>query len=267
MDIKRLRKIIQYGDCHKEEMEEKIRSFCSFAGISNDKELLNIMQIVRPSFQKKGYLIIELPFCDQEIGALCYKGDALGYIVLNTSLPKVNVNFALCHELYHVLYQKTDFRTKVEFANDDHYTHEEEVAANLFAGLLLMPTSGFRCMFQKFHAESENNERDTVFRLMNYYQVPYMAVLVRCFELELLEESDISKMLLEISADDIKNGFSRLWLDESILNPSYRDDYDKLEYMVKRYGEECMEGAYLNERTLKKVLQNMKRLYREVRGE
>ena len=46
--------------------------------------------------------------------------------------------------------------------------------------------------------------------------------------------------------------FSRLWLDESILNPSYRDDYDKLEYMVKRYGEECMEGAYLNERTLKK---------------
>ena len=43
-------------------------------------------------------------------------------------------------------------------------------------------------MFQKFHAESENNERDTVFRLMNYYQVPYMAVLVRCFELELLEE-------------------------------------------------------------------------------
>ena len=102
---------------------------------------------------------------------------------------------------------------------------------------------------------------------MNYYQVPYMAVLVRCFELELLEESDISKMLLEISADDIKNGFSRLWLDESILNQSYRDDYDKLEYMVKRYGEECMEGAYLNERTLKKVLQNMKRLYREVRGE
>ena len=130
-----------------------------------------------------------------------------------------------------------------------------------------MPTSGFRFMFQKFHAESENNERDTVFRLMNYYQVPYMAVLVRCLELELLEESDISKMLLEISADDIKNGFSRLWLDESILNPSYRDDYDKLEYMVKRYGEECMEGAYLNERTLKKVLQNMKRLYREVRGE
>ena len=188
MDIKRLRKIIQYGDCHKEEMEEKIRSFCSFAGISNDKELLNIMQIVRPSFQKKGYLIIELPFCDQEIGALCYKGDALGYIVLNTSLPMVNVNFALCHELYHVLYQKTDFRTKVEFANDDYYTHEEEVAANLFAGMLLMPTSGFRFMFQKFHAESENNERDTVFRLMNYYQVPYMAVLVRCFELELLEE-------------------------------------------------------------------------------
>ena len=101
---------------------------------------------------------------------------------------------------------------------------------------------------------------------MNYYQVPYMAVLVRCFELELLEESDISKMLLEISADDIKNGFSRLWLDESILNPSYRDDYDKLEYMVKRYGEECMEGAYLNERTLKKVLSEYEKALQRSKG-
>lgn len=53
MDIKRLRKIIQYGDCHKEEMEEKIRSFCSFAGISNDKELLNIYADRKTIFSEK----------------------------------------------------------------------------------------------------------------------------------------------------------------------------------------------------------------------
>ena len=140
MDIKRLRKIIQYGDCHKEEMEEKIRSFCSFAGISNDKELLNIMQIVRPSFQKKGYLIIELPFCDQEIGALCYKGDALGYIVLNTSLPKVNVNFALCHELYHVLYQKTDFPAASVI---NSYIDSSKTSAAEMADYLSEPLPGY----------------------------------------------------------------------------------------------------------------------------
>lgn len=61
---------------------------------------------------------MEIPFADKEIGALCYKGDALGYIVLNTSLPKVNVNFAICHELYHVFYQESEISSKAEFANN-----------------------------------------------------------------------------------------------------------------------------------------------------
>ncbi len=51
------------------------------------RDLLNILQIVRSPFQKKGFLILEMPFADDEIGALCYKGDGLGYVVINTSLP------------------------------------------------------------------------------------------------------------------------------------------------------------------------------------
>lgn len=135
MNIERFRKIIAYSDASREDMEAKVKNFYSFAGMSSDKEVLNIMQIVRPSFQKKGYLVFEIPFADKEIGALCYKGDALGYIVLNTSLPKVNVNFAICHELYHVFYQESEFSPKAEFANN-YYEHEEEFAANLFAGML-----------------------------------------------------------------------------------------------------------------------------------
>ena len=87
--------------------------------------------------------------------------------------------------LYHVFYQKSDFRTKVEFSNNHYYEHEEEFAANLFAGMLLMPEASFRFMYTKFKDESKNDEKDTVIRLMNYYQVPYMAVLIRCYELGL----------------------------------------------------------------------------------
>ena len=131
MNIERLRKIIEYSDANKDDMETEVKNFYSFVGMSSDKEVLNIMQIVKTSFRRKGYLVLEIPFADEEIGALCYKGDALGYIVLNTSLPKVNVNFAICHEVYHVFYQKSKFRTKVEFANDYYYEHEEEFAANV----------------------------------------------------------------------------------------------------------------------------------------
>lgn len=267
MNTLRLRKIIEYSDANRGDMETKVKNFYSFAGMTSDKEVLNIMQIVRPSFRKKGYLVLEMPFADREIGALCYEGDALGYIVLNTSLPKVNVNFAVCHELYHVFYQKQEFRTKVEFANDHYYEHEEEFAANLFAGMLLMPEASFRFMYNKFKEESAGNERDTIIRLMNYYQAPYMAVLIRCYELGLPDNGSVSEELLNVERDSVRERFVDLWLDDSILEATKKDDYVHLEAVVARLGNEYIKDSYLNERTLKKVIQNMRLLYAEIKGE
>ena len=55
MNIERLRKIIQYSDRNREDIESKVKNFYSFAGMSSDKEVLNIMQIARPSFLKKHF--------------------------------------------------------------------------------------------------------------------------------------------------------------------------------------------------------------------
>lgn len=267
MNIERLRKIIEYSVANRDEMESKVKNFYSFVGMTSDQDVLNIMQIVRPSFLKKGYLVFEMPFADKEIGALCYKGDALGYVVLNTSLPKVNINFAICHELYHVFYQTSKFRTKVEFTSDHYYEHEEEFAANLFAGMLLMPEISFRFMYNKFKEESADNLKDTIIRLMNYYQAPYMAVLIRCYELELPEGNSISEEVLNADRDCVKKKFIDLWLDDGILDATKKDDYIHIEGVVEHLGMEYINSSYLNERTLKKVIQNMRTLYLEIKGE
>lgn len=267
MDIERLRQITSYSDANRDDMKTKVNSFYSFAGMNSDKDVLNILQIARTSLKKMGYLVLEIPFADKEIGALCYKGDALGYIVLNTSLPKVNLIFALCHELYHVFYQKSSFRTKVEFANSHYYENEEELAANLFAGMLLMPESGFRNMFSKFKEESAGEEKDTLIRLMNYYQVPYMAVLIRGLELGLLDGGKDLEKIVNVTQDSVRARLVELWLDDSILNATKKDDYAHLESMIAHLGQEYIRGSYINERTLKKVLQNMQILYAEIKGE
>ena len=266
MDIERFRKIIKYSEVNRNDMESKVKNFYSFVGMSSDKEVLNIMQIARPSFEKKGYLVLEIPFADDEIGALSYKGDALGYIVLNTSLPKVTVNFAICHELYHVLYPQNEFKTKVEFANHSYNGQPEEAAANLFAGMLLLPESGFRFMYAKFKTESENDEKDTLLRLMNYYQAPYMAVLIRCCELGLPTINHLSDELLNFTLDAQKERLHELWLDAGILDASQKDDYAHIEHLVNHVGAEYIQDAYLNPRTVEKVLQNMKQLYADIKG-
>jgi Zn-dependent peptidase ImmA (M78 family) len=267
MNIERLRKIINYSTANREDIETKVNKFYSFTGIRSDQDVLNIFQIVRSAFQKKRFLVLELPFADDEIGALCYKGDALGYILINTSLPKVNTNFAICHEVYHVFYQGSDFKSKVEFANDHYFEHEEEFAANLFAGMLLMPEASFRQMYGLFKKESEGNEQDTMIRLMNYYQVPYMAVLIRCYELDLPESNSIAEELLNVDRTFVRNRFIDLWLDDAILCASKKDDFPQLEALVERFGKECIQDSYLNERTLKKVMQNMQTLYSEIKGD
>lgn len=267
MNIDRLRKIIKYSKENNRDINSMVKKFCSFTGIDSDNDVLNILQIVRTSFVKKGYFIFEIPFADNEIGALCYKGDGLGYVVINTSLPRVNVNFAVAHEIYHVFFQETEFVSKVEFSDDHYYEHEEEYAANLFAGMLLMPEVSLRRMYSKFKEESKGNELDTIIRLVAYYQVPYMAVLIRCYELDLLGRKTVSEELLGITREEVKHKFEELWLDDSILNASNKDDYILVEAMVKRFGEEFIADSFINERTLNKVIQNMQTLYAKIKGE
>lgn len=267
MNIERLRTIIAYSDKNREENYSMVKRFCSFARIEYDSDLLNILQIVRSSFQKKGYLVFEMPFADNEIGALCYKGDGLGYVVLNTSLPRVNVNFAIAHEIYHVFYGSDEFVSKVEFVDDHYYEHEEEYAANLFAGMLLMPENSFRRMFFKFKEESCGDEAETIIRLMSYYQVPYMAVLIRSLELELIARNEVREDSFNIERDLIKQKLTDLWLDESIMEPSGKDDYVHIESLVTGFGKEFAQDGYINERTVRKALKNMRELYAKIKGE
>ena len=265
--MNRLRKIIEYSDLNRAEITAKVKQFYSSVGMSSDSEMLNILQISRTFFRKKGYLVFEIPFADKEIGALCYNGDALGYIVINTTLPKVNVNFAICHEIYHVYFQETEFKHKVEFANEHYYENEEEFAANLFAGMLLMPETSFRVMYHKFKAEANGDELETVIQLMNYYEVPYMAALIRCYELGLPGTATVSEELLKVDRDTIREKFVKLWLDYRILEATKKDDYPNLEKLVHWFGAEYMKDSYLNQRTVTKVLQNMRALYRDIKGE
>lgn len=270
LEINRFKEIIKYSNDNKERMESKVKDFYACVEMDYDKEFFNLMQIVRPLFQEKGYIIVELPFKDKEIGALSYKGDCLGYIFLNTSLPKVNVNFALCHEIYHVFYQKTEVKQKVElYINEHYYEHEEEFAANLFAGMLLMPEQSYTFMYRRFQREQKENDSNVTIlaKLMRYFEVPYMAALIRCYELKLFESGNVLEELIQVNSDIIRSEFAQLWLDESILNATKKDDYPKFEKFVAYWGETYKEQEYLNARMVNRVLQNMRMLYGKIKGE
>ena len=94
-----------------------------------------------------------------------------------------------------------------------------------------------------------------------------MSVLIRCYGLELSESRKISEELLNIDREKIRTRFRELWLDDSILDASGKDDYGLIETFVQKIGKEYIEDDYINERTLRKILQNMRKIHDELQGE
>lgn len=270
MDIAHFKEIVRYSHQNQRTMEGKVKDLYARIGMDYERELLDVMQVVRPLFREKSYIVIELPLADHEIGALCYKGESFGYTLLNSSLPYVNVNFALCHETYHILFQEELADNKLELYMNEHYfDYEEEYAVNLFAGMLLMPERSYRMMFQKFTWDTleGDTEVSVVVRLMGYFKVPYMAALVRCYELGLFKAGETLETLMKVDEGCIRREFRRLWMDEAILCPTRKDDFEFLKSAVISFGMEYAEDGLISERTVKKAVQNMTRIYCEVRGE
>lgn len=269
MKFDKFRTIVEFNRKNQERMAANVRDFYFKLGMNYEKDLLNIMMIVRPEFHKREYIVLEMPFKDKEIGAICYKGDGYGYMILNSALAKVNENFALAHEIFHVFYQDILPRKKIELYMNEHYLeYKEGMNANLFAGILLMPAPSFIEMFNKFNNEQNEDDSDiTVFcKLMSYFEVPYTAALIRAYELELLSDGTHLESLLNADSTTVEQEFSRLWLNSTILHSTKRDDYDRLRELVKKTGEKYVEEEILDKNTINKILANVSNLYYEIRG-
>ena len=130
-----------------------------------------------------------------------------------------------------------------------------------------MPESSFRQMYRVFLEQSDNDELSTIIRLMNYYQVPYMAALIRCYELGLTQKWTQTQQLIALDKETIREKLESLWLDSTILDASNKDDYNALEKWVQLVGVQFQQDGYLNERTLYQAVLNMRSLYKEIKGE
>lgn len=270
MTIERFRNIVKYNIDHQSWMEERARQFREKLGIIQERNLSNLLLLSKSALDKENYRVFEMPFSDTEIGAVSYKKVNGGYIILNSSLAKVNMNFALAHEFYHIFYQKKAYGRRMELYMSEKYgDYEEEHEANLFAGILMMPKFVFQYMIARFSMEQtpEDTELTLLAKLMSYFEVPYMAVLIRCYELNLLQDREILEQLLNVDKERIQEEFSRLWLKEQMLRPSYNDEFPRFKELVSRIGKRNIEEGLMTRQAVKKVLSNMDEVYQIIKGD
>ena len=268
MEAQKFKNIIQYNKEFKEETQSCLEKAYGMLDIS-DNPIMDVFQVLRPLFLEKRFLVIQVPMKDREVGAICYKGEFSGYILVNSALPKTTVNFALCHEFCHVCVNEDVSQDNIElYTLNDYLDHKEEKIANQFAGAILMPEPSVRRMYSKFKSEAGEEElRIVLCKLMNYFQAPYTAVLIRLCELGILGYSKEVEAVLEISDEEKESIFMNCWLDMNTLKATKRDDFPKLYEILTESGKENVDKGYMSDYSYKSILSYVQQLYKtQIKG-
>lgn len=226
----------------------------------------NIPKIMKEIGDELGVLIVDIPMNDSDFGAVFLDTGYSKYLLLNSNQPRNKMYFSFCHDIYHILNGSPDYineKREVHF-NQDYTSNDNESKANLFAANLLMPEIEFKKMYALYKADDECIERIVV-KLMNYFSSPFVAVLIRLYELGILDKIDHIKVVLEYGNSEIEKLFDSLWIDKDILKPTFKDEMPFVLEMLKKVGTDLVKKQLLSEHNYTKIIENIIKIYSEIR--
>ena len=134
--------------------------------------------------------ILRYPFKDDELWAFTFIKKGTLFLCVNSELAMCKQIFAAAHELYHIhcYAENIDPETITSGSLLDSKTADalavstEDLEANAFAGLLLMPDSMLDEQLKLYGINGEKISVDDVLTLMDLFALPYKAVVLRLAE-------------------------------------------------------------------------------------
>lgn len=187
-----------------EQIREQSKSFAvNFCGNTIIRD--SIFEIVLNYARKKGLTleILRYPIKDEELWAFTFIKKGIIFMVVNSNLSLCKQFFATAHELYHVYCYAENVNTRTITGGslldsntaDDIDAVQEDIEANAFAGLLLMPDEKLIEQFKLFGISREKIGVDDILILMELFALPYKAVVLRLVEGEIITESTAQALL------------------------------------------------------------------------
>lgn len=154
--------------------------------------------------------ILRFPVSDKELCACTFVREGRIFVLINTEMLLSKQIFAAAHELYHIYCLLDDENQDLVFNGsilesktiEESTTKEEELMANAFAGLLLVPSDILNEQLNIYKIRCDALSVKDVLMLMEIFAVPYKAMILRLYEDKLITEKYAEKMLA-ISNDEL----------------------------------------------------------------
>uniref|UniRef100_I5AWX1 IrrE N-terminal-like domain-containing protein n=1 Tax=Eubacterium cellulosolvens (strain ATCC 43171 / JCM 9499 / 6) TaxID=633697 RepID=I5AWX1_EUBC6 len=134
--------------------------------------------------------ILRYPFRDDELWAFTFVKKGTIFLCVNSGLAVCKQIFAVAHELYHIHYYSEDIDPDTIASGslldsktaDDMAVSQEDLEANAFAGMLLMPDGIIDEQIKIYSISGDKITVDDVLVLMDLFALPYKAVVLRLAE-------------------------------------------------------------------------------------
>ena len=195
-----------------DEIQSIVRQFSAeYVGNSVIKD--NIFAVIQNYARKKEIALemLRYPIHDDELWALTFLKQDTIFVCVNTALPLCKQFFAAAHELYHIYcYVENADQSYIKNGSmldsatgDETGRTQEDLEANAFAGLLLMPDQLLHEQILLYGLDKDLVSVDSALMLMDMFAMPYKAVVLRLFESGNISHQQAEKLLEVGSAERV----------------------------------------------------------------
>lgn len=228
------------------QLNDLVRQFsAAYCGNSMVKD--NIFAVLE-NYARKKEIDLELlrySFHDEELWALTFLKQGTIFVCVNSELALCKQFFAAAHELYHIFcYAEDTDQSYIRSGSilDSDTANEigkiqEDLEANAFAGLLLMPDQLLREQMSLFGINDNAGTVDSVLALMDMFAMPYKAVVLRLYESGNISRNQAVHLLdvkaVEISKRIILTGKAKRWQLDGRGTESFGTIFEKIEYNIQ----------------------------------
>lgn len=281
MEKDRFYGILEFNRENKKEIGIACMQFYNMLNRQNAFVIPDVQSLAKMLFTREGYKFVHIPLKSKEIGACQLRMNGQRYLVINTSKSLANNNFAVAHDLYHLMIQEPSSENVMEVYLDNYDEDKNEMFANAFAGSIMMPSEDFiqTATFMQnslsLRKKEENavylNELTMVINLMEYYKTTYMSVVIRFFELELWDKSDekLVDALLHQNKEDaqrkIFGQMAKVIGRPSIMEPTMEDDFEILMEEAATKGKKLLDMGFMTKQDYDYRMSGLKKYYESVK--
>lgn len=198
--------------------------------------------------------LLKYPIKDNELCAFVCKKKGRTFVYINSFIPREKQVFAAAHELYHIWYDQHKLN-QTELLKDqviENNTEDiNELKANLFAALLLVPTEVLTIELKARGIQKDSIKIEDIVRLMALFYVPFKTIVRRLYEIDFINEDKMVEFL-SIPDRDPKSGVmlvrKRLQLNDSTQDSTNEIFFkDMVENAISAYNEgKISEGKLRN---------------------